>query len=158
MTRRIREASAGDGPLLQELLARAFREYEGRLDPPSGVHAESVSSLEEKIAQGGALVCEVEGRAIACAFYTPYDEFLYVGRFGVLPDFRRSGVGTLLLDEAERRARELGYSRVRLNVRLVLDNLRRYYEAHGYEPVEYLAHEGYPGATYVQMEKVLDPP
>lgn len=64
-------------------------------------------------------------------------------------------VRALLLDAAERRAVDLGFTRVRLNVRLILDTLRAYYQAHGYAPVAYLTHEGYLGPTYVQMEKVL---
>ena len=152
----VREARVEDAERLHEVLTRTFREYEGRLDPPSGVHAETVSSLARKVAEGGALVCEVGAEVVGCAFYAPRSGYLYVGRFGVLPEYRRGGIGALLLGATERRAEELGYRRVRLNVRLVLEGLRAYYEARGYRPIVYLRHEGYAEDTYVEMEKVLN--
>ncbi len=154
----VREARGEDAEALYGVLARAFREYDGRLDPPSGVYAETLDSVAARIAQGGALICEAGADVVGCAFCSPEDGYLYVGRFGVVPEYRRAGIGARLLDAAERRAADLGFTRVRLNVRLILDNLRAYYESHGYTPVAYLTHEGYPGPTYVQMEKVLPGP
>jgi GNAT superfamily N-acetyltransferase len=151
----VREACVEDAAILHGVLTRAFCEYAGLLDPPSGVHAETVASLARKVGQGGALICEAGGDVVGCAFYTQHTGYLYVGRFGVLPEHRRSGVGALLLVAAERRARALGYTRVRLNVRLVLGKLRAYYEARGYLPIDYLAHEGYTELTYVEMEKAI---
>jgi len=151
----VREAQDGEADEVLRVLERAFREYEGRLDPPSGVFAETAESLARRIALRQVLVCETGGDLVGCAFCSPEASYLYVGRFGVVPEWRHSGAGSLLLEAAEARARELGYERTRLNVRLVLDGLRRYYERRGYGAIEYLTHEGYPGPTYVQMEKIL---
>jgi GNAT superfamily N-acetyltransferase len=155
---RVREAGVEDAGRLYDVLRRAFVEYEGRLDPPSGVHSETAASLARKIAHGGALLCEAGGAAIGCAVYEPFPHYLYVGRFGVVPEARGRRAGDLLLEAAEARARALGYREVRLNVRLVLDRLRGYYEARDYAPIDYLTHEGYPGPTYVQMRKLVTPP
>jgi GNAT superfamily N-acetyltransferase len=152
---RVREAGVDDAERVYRVLMRAFEEYDGQLDPPSGVYSETVASLAEKVARGEALLCEADGRAVGCAFCTPEPDYLYVGRFGVLPEYRGAGVGALLLGAAEERAAKLGYSRVRLNVRVILEGLRGYYERHGYRTIAFLTHEGYPGPTYVQMEKVL---
>lgn len=152
----LRDARADDASSLRDLLTDAFREYEGRLDPPSGVHAETAASLGAKIADGGALICDVGGEPVGCAFFRAQEGCLYVGRFGVRPEHRSKGIGSLLLAAAERRARELGFGRLRLNVRLALTGLQDYYAGHGYQPVAYRAHEGYAAATYVQMEKVLE--
>jgi GNAT superfamily N-acetyltransferase len=152
---RVREASVDEVEVLRSILAGAFEEYEGRLDPPSGVHAESAESLAGRMRHGGALVCEIDGEVAGCAFYAREAGFLYVGRVGVLPEFRGRGVGGWLLEAAERRARELGYERVRLNVRLALERLRAYYAARGYVPMALHSHAGYDEPTYVEMEKVL---
>ncbi len=154
---RVREARSDEAGLLHDLLLRAFREYEGRLDPPSGVHAESVASVRTKMEEGGALVCEVEGVIAGCVFCAPKAGYLYVGRLAVLPEYRRRGLGDFLLRAAEQRARALGLPRVRLGVRLALEGLRAYYEARGYVPIAFRSHAGYTEATYVEMEKALPP-
>jgi GNAT superfamily N-acetyltransferase len=151
----VREAREGEEGAVLRVLDRAFREYEGRLDPPSGVHAETPDSLARQIRSREVLVCEAGGDVVGCATCRAEPEWLYVGRFGVVPEWRRAGAGALLLEAAEARARALGYERARLNVRITLEELRRYYERRGYAVVAYLAHEGYPGPTYVQMEKLL---
>jgi predicted N-acetyltransferase YhbS len=151
----VRKARSDDVERLRDVLIRAFREYEGRLDPPSGVHAETVASLAGKLTEGGALICEADGIVAGCIFYAPKAGYLYVGRLAVVPECRRRGIGDLLLRAAEGRAGELGLARVRLGVRLALGTLRAYYEARGYAPVALGSHAGYTEPTYVEMEKVL---
>jgi GNAT superfamily N-acetyltransferase len=152
---RVREASSHEAGLLQSILRRAFSEYEGRLDPPSGVHSETVDSIRDKLGEGGALICEFGGVVAGCIFYAPKAGYLYVGRLAVLPEYRRHGIGDLLMQAAERRAAELGLSHVRLGVRTVLDKLRAYYAARGYIPIAFRSHDGYTEPTYVEMEKAL---
>ena len=153
---RVREAHSDDASVLHDTLVRAFSEYEGRLDPPSGVHSETIASVRDKVNEGGALMCEVGGEAAGCVFYAPKAGYLYVGRLAVVPEYRRRGMGDLLLRASERRAAELGLSHVRLGVRLALGKLRAYYEARGYVPIGFRSHAGYTEATYVEMEKALD--
>ncbi len=151
----VREAHGGDVELLRDILMRAFREYEGRLDPPSGVHSETAASLGDKLKAGGALICAVGGSVAGCIFYAPKADYLYVGRLAVLPEYRRHGIGDALLRAAEGRAADFGLSRVRLGVRLALGKLRAYYEARGYSPIALGRHAGYAEPTYVEMEKAL---
>lgn len=68
---RVREARSDETGLLHDFLVRAFSEYEGRLDPPSGVHPETVASLGDKLKEGGALICEADGVVAGCLFYAP---------------------------------------------------------------------------------------
>ena len=150
-----RQAREGEASCVIALLQQSFGEYEGVLDPPSGVLSETDGSVARQIALGQVLVCDVDGNLVGCAFCREEDGHLYVGRFGVIPACRSTGVGAMLLAAAEQQARELGYDRTRLNVRLVLDALRTYYERHGYAVIDYLAHVGYSGPTYVQMEKIV---
>ena len=100
---------------------------------------------------------EAEGVVAGCIFYAPRTGYLYVGRLAVLPAYRRHGIGELLLRAAERRAGELGFSRVRLGVRLALARLRAYYESRGYVPIAFGHHAGYAEPTYVEMERDVSP-
>ena len=154
----VREARGDEAGRLHDLLLRAYREYEGHLDPPSGVHAETVASVRSKMNEGGALVCEEDGVIAGCVFYAPKADYLYVGRLAVVPRYRRRGIGDLLLRAAERRADDLGLPRIRLGVRLALGKLRTYYEARGYVPIAFRSHAGYAETTYIEMEKVLRRP
>lgn len=152
---RVREADCDEAGLLHDILVHAFSEYEGRLDPPSGVHSETMISVRDKMGEGGALICEVAGVVAGCIFYAPKAGYLYVGRLAVLPEYRRHGIGDLLLQAAERRAVELGLFHVQLGVRIVLGKLRAYYETRGYVPIAFRSHPGYTEPTYVEMEKAL---
>ncbi len=102
--------------------------------------------------EGGALICEADGVVAGCLFYAPKAGYLYVGRLAVVPEYRRRGIGDLLLQVAQRRAGVLGLPRVRL----ALAKIRAYYEARGYVPIAYHSQAGYTEATYVEMEKALD--
>jgi GNAT superfamily N-acetyltransferase len=151
----VREAQSDEAGLLRDILMRAFSEYEGRLDPPSGVHSETIASIRDKMGEGGALICEVGGVVAGCVFYAPKVGYLYVGRLAVLPEYRLHGIGDLLIRAAEQRAAELGLSHIRLGVRIVLEKLRVYYAARGYVPIAFRSHDGYAEPTYVEMEKAL---
>ena len=153
---RVREAHSDEANLLHDILVRAFSEHEGHLDPPSGVHSETIASVRNKVNEGGALICETGGDVAGCVFYAPKAGYLYVGRLAVVPEYRRRGIGDLLLRASEGRAAEFGLCHVRLGVRLALAKLRAYYEARGYVPIAFRSHAGYTEATYVEMEKALD--
>ena len=52
-----------------------------------------------------------------------------VGRIVVLPEYRHQGLGTLVVQEAEKWAKELGFTTAVLESR---DNKTRFYETMGY--------------------------
>ncbi len=151
----IRKAKHGEaGPVL-DILHQAFREYVGVLDPPSGVFRETFKTIEAAIAAQGILLCLANDNPIGCAFCEPKVDHVYIGRFGVLPAYRHYGAGSKLLEASESAALVQGFAVTRLNVRVGLDDLRTYYEFHGYEFVGQRSHEGYSGPTYVELEKDL---
>lgn len=149
----MREATADDASLILTILHAAFEEHRGRVDPPSGVHGETIESIRAKLRTGYALVGVVGGVAAGCVFYAPRGAHVYLGRLAVLPSYRHRGLGRALIEHVERRARALGVRRVQLGLRLVLTDLRAYYERLGYRFVRQGAHTGYAEPTYVVMEK-----
>lgn len=74
----------------------------------------------------------------------------HIGRICVRRDRRGGGLGRLLLEEAERRCREKGGSRLALGAQL---RAEKFYEACGYHRcgAEYLDE----GCPHVEMEKAL---
>ena len=64
-----------------------------------------------------------------CRLYGIDDERVMLGRIVVLPEYRRQGLGTLVVREAEMWARELGY---KISVLESRDNKIHFYETMGY--------------------------
>ncbi|HZQ07384.1 MAG TPA: GNAT family N-acetyltransferase [Anaerolineae bacterium] len=151
----LREASVSDAATIVSILQTAFQEYRALLDPPSGVHKESVESIVAKMKTACWVIGEVDGTAVGCVMYEKRDDYMYLGRLAVLPEFRRRGVGKSLIEYVEVQARASHIARVRLGVRIVLEELRASYARRGYREIGFHAHEGYTEPTYVTMEKDL---
>lgn len=157
-TNNIRLAVAGpsDAARLLSLVEGAFREYDGRLLPPSGAHRETTESLCRRLSTGTATVAVVDDADAGCVFSEAHDDgYLYFSRLSVLPQFRNRGVARALIDHVESHARSNGAAGVRLGVRLQLEHLIVRYERLGYRITKVLTHDGYAEPTYVLMEKSL---
>ncbi len=93
----------------------------GRYAPPTGVLL--VVMEREVIAGCGALrdlgdgICEIK-------------------RMYVRPDYRRRGIGRMILDELIKRGRALGYAAARLDTLARLEAALTLYESHGFERIE----------------------
>lgn len=151
----IRRATTDDAFTVLNILHEAYEEYRGHLDPPSGAHAETCDSVTKLLQEEWCLVAEVDGRPAGCVFYIPGGSRIYFHRLGVLPAYRRMGVGAALVGAVEERARALGAVRVTLGVRTALPANRRLYERLGYRVVEFSSHAGYDHFTFARMEKWL---
>jgi len=99
-------------------------DYEGlmeNLEAPNMFNPDidSRENLENKTTKyPGSILVAVEGRCVVGDVYIipdPWQAFIF--RLAVLPDYRRKRVGTLLMDEAERRIKELGIKEISLFVR-----------------------------------------
>ncbi len=64
-----------------------------------------------------------------CRLYALNDKQVMLGRIVVLPEYRHQGIGTLVVKEAEKWARELGFETAVLESR---DNKIHFYESMGY--------------------------
>ena len=67
-----------------------------------------------------------------CRFYEKDGESVVLGRVVVLPEYRGKKLGSLLLSEAEKWIRELGYKRIDVDSRTVAVG---FYEKNGYEKI-----------------------
>lgn len=87
-----------------------------------------------------------------CRLYAIDEERMMLGRIVVLPEYRHQGLGTLVVKEAEKWAREQGYCTAVVESR---DNKIHFYETMGYI-ADYS--QKIVGDTFVcyRMEKVLE--
>lgn len=156
---RFRHAQTTDAAALLAVILAAYAEFRDKLDPPSGAFAETAASIATKLRKGGAIQAVVDRPGgtdlIGCVLYEPQGEFMYFGRLAVLPAWRRFGVARGLIAAVEEQAKAVGLNRVQIGVRLVLPAHQAYYEALGYQPIEYTCHPGFSQPTSVTMEKQL---
>ena len=66
---------------------------------------------------------------VTCRLYPEDENTMMLGRIVVLPEYRRQGLGTLVVQEAEAWARELGFTTAVVESR---DNKIAFYEQMGY--------------------------
>src|SRR5438477_7726099 len=69
----------------------------------------------------------------------------YINVLAVAPNHQRRGIGSELMAIAERRAREIGLDRVRLDTAIPAQHLIKWYAARGYQPI---AEVQWDGKTY----------
>jgi GNAT superfamily N-acetyltransferase len=86
-----------------------------------------------------------------CRLYAIDDAKVMLGRIVVLPEYRRKGIGTRVVEEAEAWARELGFTRAVVESR---DNKIPFYESMGYVADFDRRIEG-KTFTCFRMEKIL---
>lgn len=126
-------ASPKDAPAVYEIMRTAFAEYVGKLDPPSGATIATLQDVQKNFQEGGAVLGEVDGQAIASAQYRVRPDHLYIGRLAVLPEFRERGVASALLRYLEHLARLIERPQLRLGTRLSLPRNIALYRRQGFE-------------------------
>jgi ribosomal protein S18 acetylase RimI-like enzyme len=151
----LREAVEDDLATALAVLHAAFEEYRAWLDPPSGVHRETVESLRGYLERGHLTLALLEQEIVGCVLYHAEESHMYFGRLSVLPAYRNRGIARMLIDRVEACAHDLGLRRVRLSVRVAQPHNRAYYERLGYRFLAARAHAGYAEPTYDVLEKAL---
>jgi GNAT superfamily N-acetyltransferase len=152
----IRRAELRDAASIAALVRLAFSTQSRPTVPPSGALKETAASISEHLRLGGGAIVEDHGMLVGAVLWNEEDGGLYVGRLSVRPEHRRRGIATLLMNQAEREARRLGLSHMRLGVRLALDDNRRFFASCGFVETTLHRHEGFSEPTWVMMERRLD--
>ncbi|WP_456483056.1 ribosomal protein S18-alanine N-acetyltransferase [Methanopyrus kandleri] len=146
----VRRAKRSDIPEVVEIEERAFP----KSPYPTYVFLYNLSNNPE-----GFLVAEVGGKVVGYVIFElrPWLGEGHIVSIAVHPNYRRTGIGTILMREAERKIAEAGYETVRLEVRESNFPARRFYERLGYR--EERREHGYysDGETAVIMVKKLKP-
>ncbi|MEU0754669.1 GNAT family N-acetyltransferase [Streptomyces albogriseolus] len=137
---RIRPAVAADVPAVKAVVDAAFRPYVARIGvvpvPMEADHAANVAAGRVFVAElpddGGAGPVRVVGLVVL----EPRTDHLYLDTVAVRPDAQGAGLGRLLLEFTEARARALGLPEIRLFTNAMMWENQTIYPRLGYETVE----------------------
>ena len=100
------------------------------------------------------LIAYSDGKAVACAGLKRYsDEDVEVKRVWVEPDFRRLHIARDMMDRLEEKAYEMGYKRLILQTRPIMEDAVGLYENLGYSQIEnYPPYDKLDGAICMKKE------
>ena len=86
---------------------------------------------------GGLLLALVEGHAVGCAAFRPFEgSICELKRFFVLPEYRRHGLASELLSRILAKAADSGYDRAHLDTLQRLEAANSFYRRNGFEEIE----------------------
>jgi ribosomal protein S18 acetylase RimI-like enzyme len=141
----VKQANKEETNIVHHIMAAAFQEYKGKLNPPSGALTETVEDILKAFEQGGGSVIAWKGNgAIGSARYKYDSHFIYIGRVSVLPEYRGLGIGKSMLHFLEEMARSASVWEARVAVRLSIpENIEMYLKLN-YEIID---HKYYPERT-----------
>ena len=117
-------------------MRRAFAEYSGKLPRESGALLESLDDVRHAMAEGGAVLAFLDAAPVASARYLVEEDALYVGRVAVLPEYRRRGIASLVMEFLEGVARQHARAAIRIGVRQSLPSNVALYEKLGYTEIK----------------------
>lgn len=105
------------------------------LDPPADASAETVESVQVRLAHHGGLLASLEGRPVGALVFDQVGDTMFLRRFGVVPAAQGRGVAGGLVGTALRVARARGASDVAVVAREELPETIRFWEKQGFAPV-----------------------
>jgi ribosomal protein S18 acetylase RimI-like enzyme len=147
----VRAAGDHDWATLLSLIREAFAFMDGRIDPPSSMHALTPASIADQARIGEVWV--IGEPAVACLFLTPKPDALYLGKLAVAAAHRGRGLARRLVDHAESRARVLGLPVLELQTRVELVENQATFRAMGFVEVGRTAHPGYDRPTSITYRR-----
>jgi ribosomal protein S18 acetylase RimI-like enzyme len=137
------------------LIRAAFADMEGRIDPPSSMHALTVEGLAAQAET--AEVWAIGHPPAACVILTPKPQTLYIGKLAVAAEHRRHGHARALIALAETRARALGLPALELQTRVELTENHAAFRALGFTETGRSAHPGYSRPTSITFRRAVAP-
>ena len=151
MSANIRLAAADDLPIIHQIIHDAYAHYVPRIGRKP---APMLTDYSEKITGGNLYVVELNGTVAGTLALYPKPEAMGLGDVAVAPHAQGSGLGRLLLDFAENKARSEGFDRMELFTNVAMTENVVIYEKRGYQETHRVVEHG---LHRVYMTKALEP-
>ena len=136
-----------DWPAIMSLIQKAFAGMEGRIDPPSSMHALTPEAIAQHATTGE--IWAIGPPHVACVFLTRQPASLYLHKLAVDPAHHRKGHARSLIATAATRARDLGLPALTLSTRVELAENHAAFRAMGFIESGRSAHDGFNRPTTI---------
>lgn len=154
----LRLAKDSDVSELRSLINSAYKEL---LDQGLNYTAtyQDEEKTRERISTGRAFVLLKKQQIIATILFKKDNFFTkkntaYVGQFAVAPEFKKNGLGTILMDYCEELAQKEGFEGIQLDTAIPAKHLVQWYLKRGYQIVGEIHWEGKTYNSYM-FEKIF---
>lgn len=125
----IRVATSADAARITEVINAAFRIAEGFFIDSKRI---TETEVEESLAKGAFLVAENGEKIQGCVYVEMRGTRSYLGLLSVDPECQQGGLGSLLMQEAERYCRERGSQFMDILIVHLREELPPFYKKRGY--------------------------
>lgn len=129
MTPGIRIATSADAASITAVINAAFRIAERFFIDGNRI---TQSEVEQLLTKGAFLLAEVDEKLNGCVYVELRGERSYLGLLSVDPTSQQSGLGSLLMIEAERYCRERGSHSMDILIVNLREELPAFYQKRGY--------------------------
>ncbi len=135
-----RPARLEDASGIRALVRSAYKPYLNRMDrEPAPILADYPALILKQV----VTVAEADGKIAGMLVCYPSDDALHIENVAVDPSFQGHGIGSLLMDHAEGKARSENLVRVDLYTNEVMTENISFNEARGYSVRERAIQDGY---------------
>lgn len=118
-----------DAERIVDLINSAFRHAESYIIDRDRIDLESVQSL---LTKGEFLLAEDAGTLAGCVYLERRGLRTYLGLLSVAPALQKAGVGSMLMDESERRCAAAGCRFMDLRIINLREDNHGFYQRRGY--------------------------
>ena len=151
----IQTAANGDIPAIKEL----FLEYARAIgvDLCFQNFDEELMSLPGKYAPpyGALLIAKSSGKACGCVALRKIDaQVCEMKRLYVKPEFRKHGLGKVLVERIISEAKQRGYKLIRLDTLATMQSAIKLYKIFGFQEIPPYTFNPIPGAVYLELRLI----
>lgn len=126
---RVRRAQTDDAAALMLVINAAFRQAEEFFIDEQRIDLEGLGDL---LGKGTFLIAERAGRVLGCVYIEPRGERAYLGLLSVDPQNQQAGLGSRLMEEAERYCRNQACRMMDIKIVSLRTELSSFYRRRGY--------------------------
>lgn len=155
----LRKSKESDVSELRILINSAYKELSDKGLNYTATYQDEAKT-QERLSKGqGFVLTDIHGKIIATILmseenYLTQKKTAYLGQFAVLPNLKKQGIGSLLLDFCEQLAKEQNYEAIQLDTAIPAEHLVKMYLRRGYQIVGEIQWDGKTYLSYM-FEKPL---